>query len=281
MKIVSKFSTYKKLVLLGAVTIFASGCDDLFTPSISTICEEHPELCAGLNKDGWCRAEKAEIIRHRFDNLNNNDDAHIYTLLNHYENYEACIEKATQIRHIKYRDKEADRMQGYLTAQAAIKQLSRETRNSSNPNLQYYHWSRYSDDTAKSRFLAQAKQGQFKTPELWMKVASVYLKRDNEQARKALYKALSYYDDIDSVNPDIFKSLITVNLDDERYASAFVWANVYAEVDETGEVALAETRPLVLRPVNKIALGDIADKIEEAINQGNFNADRIGLWRLD
>jgi hypothetical protein len=266
--------------MIGVTMLLLAACEDLFRPSITTICEEHPQLCAGLNKDGWCRAEKAEIIRHRFDHLNDNSDDHIYRLLRHYESYEVCIEKAAQIRHIKYRDKEADRMQGYLTAQQAIKDLSRETRDSTDPHLQYYHWSRHQDETAKARFLAQARRGNFNSPELWVMVASVHLKRDNEKARKALYKALSFYQDIDEVNQDIFKSLITVNLDDERYASAFVWANVYAEVNEAGEAALEDTRPLVLQPINTAALSDIADKIEDAINQGSFNADRVGLWRL-
>jgi len=278
---VGKFSTYVKYLSLGSVSLFLFGCDDLFKPTIPTICERNPEICAGLNEDGWCRAEKAEIIRHRYDHLNVTTDSHIYKLLKHYEAYEYCIEKAAGIRHIKYREKEADRMQGFLTAIEAQKQLSRQTKNTSDPYLLYYHWSRNNDDRARKKFIAQAKQGNFNSADLWIKTASIYLKQDNEAARKALYKALSYYDDLDDVDTLLFESLVTVNLDDERYASAYVWANVYAEVDDMGEQALARTHPLLLAPVNYEKLEGIASDVEDAINNGAFNADKLGLWRLN
>ncbi|MFC3093568.1 DUF2989 domain-containing protein [Alteromonas sediminis] len=277
---VGKFSTQSQFLLIFISTLLLFGCDDLFKPTIPTICETNPDICAGLNEDGWCRAEKAEIIRHRYDHLNVTTDSHIYTLLKHYEAYEACIEKAAGIRHIKYREKEANRMQGLLTAIDAQKKLIRQTKDTNDPYLLYYHWSRNNDDSARKRFLAQARQGNFDSADLWIKAASIHLKRDNEAARKSLYKALSYYDDVDDVDPMLFESLVTVNLDDERYASAYVWANVYAEVNEMGQQALARTRPLLLAPVNYERLEGIAWDVEAAINDGAFNADRLGLWRL-
>lgn len=277
---IGNFSTLVKILLVTLTLPLLNGCDDLFRPTIPAICEEQPQICEGLNEDGWCRAEKAEIIRHRYDNMHNADDSHKYVLLKHYEAYEGCIEKATQIRHIKYREKESDRMEGYLTAIEAQKQLSRETKDSNDPYLLYYHWSRNNDERAKKRFMAQARNGKFNSADLWIKTASIHLKRDNEQARKALYKALSYYDDIDDVSPMVFESLITVNLDDERYASAYVWANVYAEVDDMGEQALERTHPLLLKPINYDQLTSMASKIEDVINDGEFNADKVGLWRL-
>lgn len=276
MESISKFSTFLTLL---HITLILQGCKDYFKPSISTICESHPHLCEGLNQDGWCRQEKADIIRHSYEHMHLKTDAHLYPLLKYYEDYEVCIEKASQIRHIKYREKESDRMNGYLTAQSRIKEISRATKDSADPNLQYFHWSRYGDDKAKKRFLAQASA--FDTPELFIKLASVYLKNDNEAARKALYRALRYYDDIDDVDSAIYRSLITVNLDDERYSSAFVWANVYSEVDDAGEQALTHTKSLLLKPINSEELTQLASKIESAINDGEFNADRVGLWRLN
>ena len=85
-------------------------------------------MCAGLNKDGWCRSEKANLIRHQYEHLKDTKERHKYDLLLKWEDYLLCVEKAAQIQHIKYRDKEITRAEGVLTAKAAIRRLTDDTR---------------------------------------------------------------------------------------------------------------------------------------------------------
>jgi hypothetical protein len=255
-----------------------SGCGQYFEPTIASICEQHPTLCQGLNKDGWCRAEKAEIIRHKYEHLHSNDDSHIYPLLLFFEEYEQCVEKAAQIRHIKYREKEADRLNGFLTAQREIKALAAKTKGSDDPYLQYFHWSRLNDSRAKDRFVAQSSS--FNTPELYIMLASIHAKHDNQAARTALYKSLKFFSDIDEVTPSIFRSLISANLDDDYINSAFIWAIVYSEVNEEGEIALLDVESQLTSEANTSSLENTAHRIVALINSGQFDADRVGLWRI-
>lgn len=281
---ISKSSNILSMMKLGAHLIFLlslmalSGCSEYFKPTIASICEQHPTLCEGLNKDGWCRAEKAEIIRYKYNHLASKDDSYIYPLLLFFEDYEQCVEKAAQIRHIKYRDKEADRLQGYLTAQREIKALAAKTKQSTDPYLQYFHWSRLYDNTAKDKFVAQSES--FDTPELYIMLASIHAKHDNQAARKALYKSLKYYSDIDSVAPSILRSLISANLDDGYVNSAFVWAKVYSEINEEGRLALADVEQQLNSHTDKPTLKHTAHRIVDLINNGQFDADRVGLWRI-
>ena len=59
---------------LGFVSLFAiAGCGDLFEPTISEICEAHSEMCLDLSLDARCRFQRAEIIRLRYYNQDNQE----------------------------------------------------------------------------------------------------------------------------------------------------------------------------------------------------------------
>lgn len=276
-----KFSTRSKNVtLVLTTTLCISACDTLFPPTVNEICAENPELCEDLNPDAWCRAEKAEIIKHRFNNLTSTNDNHKYALMLMFEDYQKCIVKASGIQHIKYREKEAGRMKGVLTAERELARLSRETRHSPDPYLSFYHWSRHGDEVALARFMDYHTKNQLNTPELQLALATIQVKYNLDDTRDTLHRALSMYQDGDAVDTELFKSMITIHLDREKYNMAYVWALVadnYIKdshyIENTKSLLADEELPFDV-------LEDVADEIISSINHGNFDAKKLGIATL-
>ncbi|RDV26205.1 DUF2989 domain-containing protein [Alteromonas aestuariivivens] len=263
--------------MLGVALI--SGCEGMFEPSIAEICRQDSGFCDDLNPDGWCRAEKAEIIRHRYRHREDETEFDKYQLLMIFEDYKVCIGKAAQIQHIKYREKETGRMKGLLTAQREIKRLSRETRHSQEPHLVYYQWSRYGHEDALKLFLDYAEKDQLTTPDLQIALASIQVKTDLDKTKGSLYRALSLYSDDQVIDDEIFDTLVTIALDQERYHMAYVWSRVASHfskrVNDEQLAMLANKHQL-----SADSLDDVADEITNAIEGRDFDAHQLGLDRL-
>ena len=273
-----KFSTFRNTTLGLLALIGTSGCTELFKPSIASICEEHPAMCADLNPDAWCRAEKADLIRHRFAHQNGmTTGRQKYERLLHLEHYQACIVKAAQIRHIKHRDKEAGRMQGVLTAQDRLKKLKWRTRNDNDPYLSYYHWSRFNDEAALQRFLAFAKAGALNhDPALLIALAAIQAKQSTQHTRQTLYKALSLYSSDDDINKEVFVTLTTLAIDEQQYGQAYLWARVAHHYD--GRINISRYKAMATRhAIAASQLEDKADAIIDALGDGEFDARRLRL----
>ncbi|MDM7860609.1 DUF2989 domain-containing protein [Alteromonas sp. ASW11-36] len=257
------------LVLITLLTL--SGCDGFAPRTVAQMCEENPEICNDLNPDYWCRAEKADIIKHRYDHLNEMPEKAQYDLLLMFESYKTCIDKAAQIRHIKLREKESGRMKGALTAQRELQRLSRATRDSNNPYLAYYQWSRHGHEDALRRFLAHQKAGRLNSPALQVGLASYYAKIDTGHAINALYTALSLYTDDDAVDPEIFISLYTLHQQRDEIERAVLWGYVGSEyeendVDVSELAAIATQAGLDLDKVQREAR-----RLYDRIESGDFN----------
>ena len=221
------FSTFSLVML----SLLVSGCDNFSGKTVANMCEEYPELCNDLNPDSWCRAEKANIIKQRYDHLDGYSEKDKYRLMLHFEDYQACIGKAKQIRHIKLREKESGRMKGFLTAQSELKRLAEETRNSNNPYLAYYQWSRHGHEDSLKRFLYQARGGKLDSAELYVLLATYQAKSDTGKAINSLYTALSLYTDEELVDPEIFASLYTLHQQRGSTEQAITWGLIGSEFE--------------------------------------------------
>lgn len=275
-----KFSTFCRVILYVSPVVLLSGCGDLFAPSIKSICEDHPQFCADLNTDGWCRAERSEIIRHRFNYKDDNSDRPKHQLLINYENYESCISKASQIEYIKYRDKEFARKEATVSINKALKQLQWQTKNSPDPYISHYQWSRFGYEEAKARFVAAAKQGVFTEPRYYTDLASILIADNPLAARDALFMALSQYANVEQeVDGHITSMLMTLSMETENYRMAYVWTKVtnhFAEaIDNSQLVALSSQYSLPTDILDRLA----AD-ITSAIEAREFNARTLKIDRL-
>ncbi|MCW8092079.1 DUF2989 domain-containing protein [Alteromonas sp. ASW11-130] len=259
--------------------IYLTGCGEYFSPKVSEICSTHPNLCSDLNSDSWCRSEKAEIVNHRYRHREPLTAKQQYRLLILFEDYRACITKAAGIEHIKYREKESDRMKGVITAKRELKRLARATKNDPNPYLSYYHWSRFSDDNALQRFMNANRTGKLNTPDLLVALATIEVKHDLNQTRKTLYRALSLYENDDGIDTEVFPTLVTISLEQEKYARAYVWSIVAEEYDALIE---GNDRTAWAKRFNLDTdkLEDVADEVIDALEDGSFNATNLGLHKI-
>ena len=276
----SKFPTKKRLSTMGLISAVAlSGCGDLFEPTISEICESHSELCLDLSLDARCRAERAEIIRIRYYSQDPENDAYKYPLLLNFEEYLTCVEEVQHIEHVKRKGKEATRLKGVITAQREIKRLSRETKNSLDPYLSYYHWTRFNDKAAFHRFERYAASNRVTDPALLVSLASVQIKTDLPRTVETLYRALSLYTDSDDIDVSIFYSLASIGMDLDNYRLAYVWYGVAENFDErldaTQRLQLGEKYHLPTEILN-----NIVDEITNHLESATFNAETLKLQKL-
>ncbi|WP_169726050.1 DUF2989 domain-containing protein [Aestuariibacter salexigens] len=248
-----------------------TGCGGLFEKSVNEICAENPQMCDDLNPDGWCRAEKAKIIKHRFEHQETLTPRNTYDQLINFEHYKKCIEKASQIEHIKLREKEAGRIKGLLTAERELKRLSRNTCNSDSPYLLYYCASRFGNEDAMQKFLSFEQQGRLNSAELQIALASHQVKFDFHQALKTLHYALSLYTDDDDINTDVFSSFIGIYLKLGEVDKAYVWTKV-AEAFEVDGLDAVQMEVMARQAgSNTDRLEDYADRIIDMLEDRQFN----------
>jgi hypothetical protein len=263
-----------RLLTLITLAFLLSGCANMFfgQKTISQICKEYPQMCNDLNSDAHCRREKAEIIRTRYANRQAPSDPLKFDLLMQFEDYQECIGKAAQIEHIKHKEKKTDRVKGVITARRQLAQLARDTEDSKYPYLLHYHWSRFGRQESLREYLVLEKAGKLEEPELQVFLAEFYVKRDLDKTVRILYRALELYESGDEVNPEIFYSLSTIFLKQERFPRAYVWAYIAKEYD-VDNLDLTAIEALV-RQVGKrpSRLEDIGDDYMSDIRSGDFVA---------
>lgn len=276
----SKFPTshYKAACLVASLVVI-SGCSDWFEPTIKEICAEHENMCVDLSLDARCTPQRAEIIRLRYYNQNPSSDAYKYPLLLSFETYLECVQEVQHIEHIKRKGKEATRLKGVITARRELQRLARETKDSLDPHLSYYHWTRFGDDDAFHRFERYAASNQVKDPELLVNLASVQIKNDPTRTIETLYRALSLYTDSDDIDIGVYHSLASIGIDADNYRMAYVWYGVAEEYDDrlpdTQRVQLGERFDL---PTD--ILDSVTADIISALDSNTFDAAKLKLNKL-
>ncbi|MCU4674448.1 DUF2989 domain-containing protein [Catenovulum sp. 2E275] len=251
---------------LAALTACDSG------PTLRQVCEQNQQFCDDLNQDAWCKAERKEVIFGRYNEQQNPTDQIRYKLMLDLESYSTCVEKASHIEHIKLRDKQTGRVKGYITSLKELKRLSDVTKNSTDPYLLYWHWSRNGDETAMQKFLNLRDSGILQTPDLQLKLATYYVKFDRDLTIDTLYHALEIYDGTQVLKPEIFKTLSTLFIKEEKYKHAYVWGKI-AKEHGIIDIDLAPLKAILQNEGNNIAsLDQLVTQYSEQIKNGQFIA---------
>lgn len=266
-----------RFIALITGSLILSGCTDIFEKTVADICEEHPQMCQNLNKDGWCRVEKSRIIKTRYHHFLAPSEDYKYHLLLGYEDYKKCISKASQIEHIKLKEKKTGRVQALLHAEKELKALARDTRDSDDPSLVYFHWSRFGSEAHLEKFLSYRDSDLLETPELQVALASYYIKFDQEKTIDALFHALELYKEGDEIDPEIFKSLTNIFIKLEDFSTAYKWGYVAKEFDGKN-LDLPEVETLVIRSGGNVEpLKKAAEYYITKLQDGEFTAPRYDL----
>lgn len=276
----SNFSTNAVKCMLSCVfVLLLSGCSDWFSPTVGEICESHPSMCVDLNLDGRCRRDRADIIHLRYAHREDKGEAYKYPLMLALEKYALCVEEAQHIEHVKRKGKEASRLKGVITARKELQRLALETKNSLDPYLTYYHWTRFNDQDAFLRFERYAASQRVSDPALLVSLASIQIKSDVDKTVQTLYRALSLYKDSDNIDSAIFHSLYSLGLTKENFRLAYVWLTVATYFDDNVDTRLA-TQLANKHKLPVAILNDVAEQIADALDDGEFSADELKLNKL-
>ncbi|WP_448568821.1 DUF2989 domain-containing protein [Thalassotalea ganghwensis] len=254
--------------------IFIIGCDA--KTSLSTICNENPELCQEFSEDTWCRLERTNVIHSRLANKIQPNEQHKFELLVNYENYRDCLAKSSLIEHSELKYKQTNRQSNLLKVNVKIEQLSEQTRYSKHPRLSYYHWSRNGDKQALDRLLAMEGTEALNNHESQVELASYYAKRDKDKTISLLFRSLELVTPATKINEEVFKAIANLLFDKQEYQQAYIWLKVsklYRPEDpEISESTLDKGVEMYNLDVN--FLNKVAEKTLSNIKEGKFTSPK-------
>lgn len=263
----------KRLLLLALSPILLACSDE---PSISVMCDADPKMCTDIPADSWCKRErKAVLLANHYLNISTSDYDK-YKLLRGYEEYRDCMALASQIEHIKLKHKKTQRVNNLAKVKQRIETLSLETKNSSDPHLLHFHWSRYLDENSLAKFLELEGSGALETPELQHKLATYYIKRDLDKTLNLLFHALELYENGDEINPEIFKSISSIFADKKEYKQAYIWYQIIYLFDPQDKDVSAESITAYGQQfqLDYQFLNKVADATLGKIMEGTFKAPK-------
>lgn len=263
----------KIALILPLCTLFA--CDN--GKNFAVLCEQNPEICEEFQEDTWCKRERIAV---GFANLNykkSTNDSHKFHQLIAYEGYEKCMAHASQIEHIKLKNKKTMRINNMLKAREKIKEISEQTRSSEHPDLLYFHWSRYLNEQSLYKFLALEGNELLETSERQVNLATYYAKRDPNKTLGLLYHALELYPVNAELNTEIFKSIASIFADKKEYKQAYIWSKVLQLYDP--EDINVNTKSLQgyisTHKLNQTFLDKVAETILDKITTGTFVSPKV------
>lgn len=209
-------------VILAAIML--TGCDN--GVSIAKMCEADPQICIDIHDDNWCRKERKALLHHNYLVKQDNADHEKYKELLAYEDYIGCMSLASQIEHIKLKEKKTRRINSLLNAERRFEKLAKETRASDNPHLLFFHWSRYLDKEALAEFTSKEGSGELETAELQQFLATYYIKRDPEKTLGILFHSLELTPVDSPLNDEVFESIANIFNDKKEYKQTYIWLKV-------------------------------------------------------
>ncbi|NQY87682.1 MAG: DUF2989 domain-containing protein [Colwellia sp.] len=214
-----------KLLTLFFALLLLSSCDG--NKSLAKLCKENPEICQEFGQDSWCKRERNNVALARIDLKTINKDPQKYNLLIAYEDYVACMGLASQIQHIKLKEKTTMRKNNLFNAKAKLAQLSEQTLDSAHPHLLYYHWTRELNKNSLAQFLKLEGSAALENSLSQFQLATYYVKKDKNKTLLLLFRALELHQPNQKLIPEVFETLATMFTNKNKPKQAYIWLKVY------------------------------------------------------
>lgn len=214
----------KRLALI-CFLLLLSSCDS--SKSLTALCKENPQICQEFGEDSWCKAERINVALARIDLKTVNKDSLKYNLLIAYEDYVNCMGLASQIQHIKLKEKTTIRSDNLLKAKAKLADLSDQTLDSTHPHLLYFHWSRALNKNALAKFLMLEGSAALENSLSQFQLATHYAKKDNNKTLRLLFHSLELHQPNEKIIPEIFETLTTIFTNKDKPKQAYIWLKIY------------------------------------------------------
>ncbi|MGX9463489.1 DUF2989 domain-containing protein [Shewanella sp. A14] len=185
------------------------GCDNHRNSDL--ICKNNPELCADLHKDSWCRFEKADLIRHRYQlkTTAHPTGEQLYKQLIYLENYSNCIKLAAGVQHKINTYRTRDRERAFAVSTQTLAELQEFTRTNNDIHLAFYRWVRFNDQDAFAIVEDTYKQGLLTDNDIITQLAAYYVRVSPADA-KQLYLHLLATTESKKIDADWFLALASV-----------------------------------------------------------------------
>lgn len=207
------------------LTLFLSGCGD--NVNLVQLCKDNEEICNEFGQDSWCKSERIDVALNRIKVKNNNLDTGKYNLLIAYEGYIKCMSLASQIQHIKLKEKTTVRKNNLSKAKNNMSLLSEQSAESKHPHLLYYYWSRESNVLALEEFLKLEGSDILENSTAQFHLATYYIKRNTKKTLGLLYHALELHQPGTQLSPEVLQSLATIFTQKKQYKQAYIWLRTY------------------------------------------------------
>ena len=214
-----------KLLTLIFSLLLLSSCDN--SKSLTTLCKENPQICQEFGQDSWCKRERNSVTLARIDLKTINKDPNKYNLLIAYEDYVQCMGLASQIQHIKLKEKTTMRKNNLFKAEAMLAELAAQTLDSSHPHLLYYHWSRELNKDSLAQFLKLEGSAALENSLSQFQLATHYAKKDKNKTLRLLFRALELHQPEEKLIPEVFQTLATIFTNKEKPKQAYIWLKAY------------------------------------------------------
>jgi hypothetical protein len=217
-----------KLLTLTLSLLLLSSCDN--SKSLTALCKDNTQICQEFGQDNWCKRERNNVSLARIDLKTTNKDAQKYNLLIAYEDYVGCMGLASQIQHIKLKEKTTMRKNNLFKAEANLAALSTQTVNSSHPHLLYYHWSRHLNRDSLEQFLNLEGSEALENSLSQFQLATYYAKKDKNKTLRLLFRALELHQPNEELIPEVFETLATIFTNKDKPKQAYIWLKAYQSV---------------------------------------------------
>jgi hypothetical protein len=271
-----------KIIIITIVMIFL-GCKEQENKeniSLSKICKESNNLCKKLTADHLCINLRREVIVNNYfankEKELEKKEKHQYELLVNLENFVSCSEKASFIEYdykkMERRDKEnkktglltkkeietrnnfkedlrkrdTDRKTNYIFSTYMLRGLNRKTKNSNNPYLLYWHWSRNGNNEAILKLEKMHENNQIDSYRMNYYLSLHYATFDKEKSIDLMFSSLEKLpikeyvdkesnDDLpnnNSIHFSIFKSLVTYYYNKKDFEKSYIFAKLLEEKND-------------------------------------------------
>jgi hypothetical protein len=265
----------KKIIGCFLLLFLLSACDN--KPNFAELCESNSEICNEFKEDSWCKRERIVVGFANLEQKQKATDLHQFNQLLAYEGYAQCMAHASKIEHIKLKHKQTMRVNNTIKARKRIKEISKLTKNSEHPHLLYYHWSRYINEEALTKFLAQEGSSALENPQSQFNLATYYTKIDPKKTLALLYHALELYQAGEKLNPEIFQSISTIFIKKQQAKQVYIWLRILRLYSPKNKEVTERSLDnyVVGYKLNKALLDKVAMVTLEKIEAGKFESPRV------
>jgi len=270
------------LVLFILSTLLLISCDD--KPSLAELCVDNKEICLEFGQDSWCKTQRnaislAKITLTSSPTLKKSKDKspQKYRLLVSYEDYIDCMSLASQIQHIKLKEKTVVRTNNLLMAKAKLSELTEETAGANHPHLLYYHWTRRSDEQALNKLLQLEGSELLENSTAQYHLATYYVKRDINKTLSLLFHSLELHQPGSILEAEVLQTLATIFTNKEKYKQAYIWLKTYQLVNDEINSDLVDKLSLYQQRyrLDTDFLDKVAKNTLAKIESGKFTSPRF------